>query len=49
MKQLMTRHFSKWAKKQRISIGELSKALDEIKIEQLNIAVKNGDFVEVVT
>jgi hypothetical protein len=122
MKQLMTRHFSKWAKKQRIRIGELSKALDEIKngqfeanlgghilkkrirfqgkgksksgrtiicfrkddraifnhgfakneksnlspkelkafrelskiflelsIEQLNIAVKNGDFVEVVT
>ena len=31
MKQLMTRHFSKWAKKQSISIGELSKALDEIK------------------
>jgi hypothetical protein len=122
MKQLMTRHFSKWAKKQNISTGELSKALDEIKngqfeadlgghilkkrirfqgkgksksgrtilcyrkddraifihgfakneksnlspkelkafrelskiflelsIEQLNIAVKNGDFVEVVT
>ena len=34
MKQLMTRHFSKWAKKQSISIGELSKALDEIKIGQ---------------
>jgi hypothetical protein len=31
MKQLMTRHFSKWAKKQDISIRELSKALDEIK------------------
>ena len=27
----MTRHFSKWAKKQDLSIKELSKALDEIK------------------
>jgi len=31
MKRLMTRHFSKWAKKQSISIEELSNALDEIK------------------
>jgi hypothetical protein len=31
MKQLMTRHFSKWAKKQGIPAGELNKALDEIK------------------
>jgi len=30
MKQLMTRHFSKWAGKQKISISELANALDEI-------------------
>ncbi len=31
MKRLMTKHFSKWAEKQGISIIELAKALDEIK------------------
>ena len=74
MKRLMTRHFSKWAKKQDISIKELSKALNETKnekstlspkelkafkelskvllglsIKQINTAVKNGDFIEVIT
>lgn len=31
MKKLMTRHFSKWAKKQRVSIQRLSDALDEVE------------------
>lgn len=31
MKRLMTKHFSKWASKQKIASGELAKALDEIE------------------
>ena len=31
MKRLMTRHFSKWAKKQDINIKKLSQTLDEIE------------------
>jgi len=40
MKRLMTRHFSKWAKKQDISIKELSKALNEIKNEKSTLSPK---------
>lgn len=31
MKKLMTRHFSKWASKQKIPSGELLKALEEVE------------------
>ncbi len=31
MKKMMTRHFAKWAKKQKISITELSNALNEVE------------------
>ncbi len=31
MKKLMTKHFSKWASKQKVPSGELSKALDEVE------------------
>jgi len=37
MKQLMTRHFSKWAGKQKISINELANALDEIGSGQFEV------------
>ena len=39
MKRLMTRHFSKWANKQDISIKELTKALDEIKSGQFEVSL----------
>ena len=48
MKRLMTRHFAKWAKKQDISIEELSKILIGLSSKQINTAVKNGDFIEVI-
>ena len=31
MKRLMTKHFSKWASKQKISVNELTRALAELK------------------
>jgi hypothetical protein len=31
MKRLMTKHFSKWASKQKISVNELARALAELK------------------
>ena len=31
MKKLMTKHFSKWASKQKISVNELARALAELK------------------
>jgi hypothetical protein len=31
MKSLMTKHFSKWASKQKISVNELTRALAELK------------------
>ncbi len=31
MKKLMTKHFSKWARKQNIPVQELSKALSELE------------------
>ncbi len=39
MKRLMTRHFSKWASKQNISINELANALDEIKSGQFEASL----------
>lgn len=33
MKRLMTKHFSKWASKQKISVNELARALAELKAD----------------
>ncbi len=61
MKKLITKHFSKWVSKQRISeneqsnlsqkeliaFKELSKILLKLSEEDLEIAIRNGDFTEV--
>ncbi len=33
MKRLMTKHFSKWASKQKILVNELARALAELKAD----------------
>mgnify|MGYP001120850177 CR=1 FL=1 len=43
MKKLMTKHFSKWASKQRISKHELSKALSEL--EKGNFEANLGGYL----
>jgi len=43
----MTKHFSKWASKQEIASGELAKVILGLSSDELNIAIKNGSFIEV--
>ena len=44
MKKLMTKHFSKWAAKQKIPTGELLKALDEVEMGRFEASLGGHIF-----